>query len=58
MNNEDTLDTRVGHRTTSFLERETKQYIELHTINGVFNGDRKYLDIYKTLTEYNKTELV
>ena len=27
-----TLETRVGHATTSFLQEETRQYIEKHTI--------------------------
>ena len=49
-----TLETRVGHATTSFLQEETRQYIEKHTINGKYTGEPKYLQIYTQLEAYNK----
>jgi len=52
--NQETLDTRVGHATTSFLQEETQKYIELNTVDGVYRGEPKYLQIYKSLQEYNK----
>jgi len=50
---EQTIETRVGHATTSFLEQETKKYIELNTIEGKYIGDPKYIQIYNNLRNYN-----
>ena len=51
---EDSLDTRVGHRTTSVLREEIKKYIISNTVNGEYEGELKYLQIYEELCKYDK----
>ena len=52
MNNE-TIETKVGYATTSFLERETRKYIVANTKNGEYVGDIKYIQILNELNSYN-----
>ena len=51
--NKSNLEDKVGYRTTSFLEKELKDYINLHTIE--VNGKYKYIgkSVYKSIKEYN-----
>jgi hypothetical protein len=57
MENKNNLENKVGYRTTSFLEKELKDYINLHTIevNGKYKyiGKSVYLEAYKSIKEYN-----
>ena len=55
-NSENSIETRVGYATTSFLEKETRDYIIANTINGEYKGDPKYLDIMESLKKYNQTK--
>jgi len=49
--------SNLEDRTTSFLEKELKDYINLHTIevNGKYKyiGKSVYLEAYKSIKEYN-----
>ena len=53
-----TNETRIWHVTTSVLEEACLDYIKLHTMNGKFIGDVRYLISYQNLNEYNRTNLL
>jgi hypothetical protein len=48
-----TNETRVGYRATSVLEEICLNYITALTINGKFEGDVHYTEIYQKLKDYN-----
>jgi hypothetical protein len=48
-----TEETRVGYKTTAILEEMCRNYIVVHTIDGRYNGDVKYLVDYNNLRDYN-----
>lgn len=47
------LDCRVGHGATSFLENITRDYIVSHTVGGEYTGKPDYLLKYVELVKYN-----
>lgn len=51
-----TEETRVGFMETAILEEICLDYIKTFTIEGRFEGDVKYLDLYKKLVDYNEQE--
>lgn len=51
-----TNETRVGFMATSMLEEFCSEYIASFTIKGKFEGDVKYLDLYKMFADYNNQD--
>lgn len=47
-------ETKVGFKTTSILEKMCFEYIRAYTTNGKFTGDLGYLDVYRSLRQYNR----
>jgi hypothetical protein len=47
-------ETRVGFKSTSFLEEMCLEYIRAYTTNGKFTGDLRYLAVYDSLKKYNR----
>ena len=55
--NEENLEIKVGYNSISKLRDILKDYIEIYTVDGKYEGEIKHLIKYKECLEYLKNNL-